>query len=141
MCQECIPQSTVNLLFATRLLVCGTAFRRIFAKSKILRSSGGLSTHGVASCKCSMCKSLSVLFCFCLYKFCFPILLFTCSALLNFYFAFYFQFALLLQISHLFFVKIILFNLLGQNKKHIFSYTLIPILIRSVMVIVDYISV
>ena len=44
----------------------------------------------------------------------YPSLLFTCSAFLNFYFAFYFQFALLLQISSYFFTfLIILFNLLG----------------------------
>ena len=43
-----VPQSTVNLLFATRQLVCVTASRTIFAKSKILRSSRGWSTHGAA---------------------------------------------------------------------------------------------
>ena len=34
--------------FATRQLVCGTASRMIFAKSKILRNSRGWSTHGAA---------------------------------------------------------------------------------------------
>ena len=48
MCQECVPQSMVNLLFATRQLVCGTTSGMIFAKLKILRSSGGWSTRRVA---------------------------------------------------------------------------------------------
>ena len=90
MYQECVPQSTVNLLFATRQLVCGTASRMIFAKSKILRSSRGWSAHGAAHRANVQCAKVNLfLFCFCLYNF-LPQFAFylLCFALLNFYFAF-----------------------------------------------------
>ena len=91
MYQEWVPQSTVNLLFATRQLVCGTASRMIFTKSKILRSSGGWSTHGAPHCANVQCAKVDQFyFAFAYISFFYPSLLFylLCFALLNFYFAF-----------------------------------------------------
>ena len=70
--------------------MCGTASQMIFAKSKILRSSRGWSTHGAAHRANVQCAKVNLfLFCFCLYNF-LPQFAFylLCFALLNFYFAF-----------------------------------------------------
>ena len=69
----------------------GTASRMIFAKSKILRSSRGWSTHGAAhraSVQCAKVNQFYFVFAyisFFLSQFAFYLL---CFALLNFYFAF-----------------------------------------------------
>ena len=72
--------------------MCGTASRMIFAKLKILRNSGGWSTHGAAlraNVKCA--KINQFYFAFTYRSF------FICSALLCLTFIFhFFQFALLL---------------------------------------------
>ena len=87
--------------------MCGTASRIIFEKLKILRSSGGWSTHGVAlpeNAQCAKVNQFYLAFAYISFHFS-PQFAFylVCFALLNFYFAFYYQFALLLQISYLFF--------------------------------------
>ena len=71
--------------------MCGTASRMIFAKSKILRSSRGWSTHGAAhraNVQCAKVDQFYFAFAYISFFFipvCFlPALL----ALLNFYFAF-----------------------------------------------------
>ena len=69
--------------------MCGTASRMIFAKSKILRSSRGWSTHGAAHRANVQCAKVNQFyFAFAFLFFFYPSLLFTCFALLNFYFAF-----------------------------------------------------
>ena len=73
--------------------MCGTASRMIFAKSKILRSSRGWSTHGAAHRANVQCAKVNQFYfafayiscCFFLSQFAFYLL---CFALLNFYFAF-----------------------------------------------------
>ena len=66
--------------------MCGTACRMIFAKSKILRSSGSWSTHGAAHRANVQCATVNQFyFCFCFYKFfLYPSLIFylLCFALL-----------------------------------------------------------
>ena len=71
--------------------MCGTASRMIFAKSKILRSSRGWSTHGAAhraNVQCAKVNQFYFAFAYIIFTpVCFlPALL--CFALLNFYFAF-----------------------------------------------------
>ena len=67
----------------------GTASRMIFAKSKILRSSRGWSTHGAAHRASVQCAKVNQFyFVFAYISFFYPSLFFTCFALLNFYFAF-----------------------------------------------------
>ena len=61
----------------------GTASRMIFAKSKILRSSRGWSTHGAAHRASVQCAKVNQFYFVFAYKFFFyPSLLFTCFALL-----------------------------------------------------------
>ena len=84
--------------------MCGTASRMIFAKWKNLRSSGDWSAHRAAlraNVQCTKVNSFIFAFAYTCISF-LPSLLSTCFALLNFYFAFLFQFALLLQISYYF---------------------------------------
>ena len=68
--------------------MCGTACRMIFAKSKILRSSRGWSTHGAAHRANVQCAKVNQFYFAFAYIIFYPSLLFTCFALLNFYFAF-----------------------------------------------------
>ena len=66
--------------------MCGTASQMIFAKSKILRSSRGWSTHGAAhraNIQCAKVTCNQFYFAFAYISFFFyPSLLFTCFALL-----------------------------------------------------------
>ena len=74
---------SLNLLFATRQLVCGTASRMIFAKSKILRSSKGWSTHGAAHRENVQCAKVNQFyFAFAYLSLFIPVCFFTCFALL-----------------------------------------------------------
>ena len=66
----------------------GTASRMIFAKSKILRSSGGWSTHGAAHRANVQCAKVNQLYFTCAYISFLSQLAFSCFALLNFYFAY-----------------------------------------------------
>ena len=93
--------------------MCGTASRMIFAKSKILRSSRGWSTHGAAhraNVKCAIVNQFYFAFAYIIFlpQFVFDLL---CFALLNFYFAF---------ISSLlcFYVN---WNVFLTNIRHVFS--------------------
>ena len=81
--------------------MCGTVSRMNFSKLKISRSSGGWSTHGAALRANVQCAKVNQFYFAFAYISFFYLL---CFALLNFYFAFYFQFALLLQFSYLFFM-------------------------------------
>ena len=69
--------------FCYEAMVCGTASRMICAKSKILRISGGWS-----ALRSNVQKLICFIFAFAMFFFS---LLYTCSALLNFYFDFIFS--------------------------------------------------
>ena len=62
--------------------MCGTASRMIFAKSKILRSSRGWSTHGAAHRANVQCAKVNQFYFAFAYIFFYPSLRFTCFALL-----------------------------------------------------------
>ena len=62
--------------------MCGTASRMFFAKSKILRSSRGWSTHGAAHRANVQCAKVNQFYFAFAYISFFSSLLFTCFALL-----------------------------------------------------------